>query len=420
MVSELSETLNPWGAALEYFDEAAELMGLDSGIHAVLRQPKRSLIVSVPVRLDSGGIRVFTGYRVHHDVVRGPAKGGIRYHPRVSLDEVKALAMWMTWKCAVAGIPYGGAKGGIVVDPKELSRPELERMTRRYASEILPLIGPERDIPAPDVNTDEQVMAWIMDTYSMHLGYSAPGVVTGKPVAIGGSYGRPGATSRGVMYHVLSALKTMGLGVEEISVAVQGFGKVGGGVARMLHDQGCRIVAVSDAVGGVINERGLDPEALQRHKDEAGTVVGFAGGDTITNQELLTLGVDVLVPAALEGVITELNADRIRARIIAEGANGPTTPKANRILDERGVFIVPDILANVGGVTVSYFEWVQDLQAFFWSEEEVNDRLRQIMERSFMEVHGMAVAKGYTMRQAATVLAVSRVAEAFRVRGLYP
>ncbi len=419
-MSEPSETLNPWEAALEYFDEAAELMGLDPGVHAVLRQPKRSLIVSVPVRLDSGRIRVFTGYRVHHDVVRGPAKGGIRYHPRVSFDEVKALAMWMTWKCAVAGIPYGGAKGGIVVDPKELSRAELERMTRRYASEIFPLIGPERDIPAPDVNTDEQIMAWIMDTYSMHLGYSVPGVVTGKPVAVGGSHGRAGATSRGVMYHVLSALKTRGLGVDGVLVAVQGFGKVGGGVARMLHDQGCHIVAVSDAQGGVINERGLDLQALQRHKNEAGTVVGFPGGETMTNPELLTLDVDVLIPAALEGVITESNAERIRARIIVEGANGPTTPGANRILSERGVFIIPDILANVGGVTVSYFEWVQDLQAFFWSEEEVNNRLRQIMERSFVEVYQMAAAKGYTMRQAATVLAVSRVTEAFQARGLYP
>ncbi|MGH2707049.1 MAG: Glu/Leu/Phe/Val family dehydrogenase, partial [Actinomycetota bacterium] len=330
-MSESSETLNPWEAALEYFDEAAELMGLDPGVHTVLRQPKRSLIVSVPVRLDSGEIRSFTGYRVHHDVTRGPAKGGIRYHPQVSFDEVKALAMWMTWKCAVVGIPYGGAKGGIIVEPKDLSRAELERMTRRYTLEIFPLIGPERDIPAPDVNTDEQIMAWIMDAYSLHLGYSVPGVVTGKPVAIGGSHGRAGATSRGVMYHVLSALKTKGLGVEEVSVAVQGFGKVGAGVARMLHDQGCRIVAVSDVLGGVINERGLDPEALQRHKNEAGTVAGFPGGETITNPELLILEVDVLVPAALEGVITESNADRVRARIIAEGANGPTTPRANRI-----------------------------------------------------------------------------------------
>jgi glutamate dehydrogenase (NAD(P)+) len=414
------ESMNPWEAALEYLDEAAELMGLDAGIHAVLRQPKRSLMVSVPVRLDSGDVKVFTGYRVHHDLTRGPAKGGIRYHPDVSLDEVKALAMWMTWKCAVTNIPYGGAKGGIVVDPKELSRGELERMTRRYATEILPFIGPEKDIPAPDVNTDEQIMAWIMDTYSMNIGYSVPGVVTGKPVSVGGSLGRGSSTSRGVMYQVLSALKTRGLGVEDVSVAVQGFGKVGGGAAKMLHEQGCKIVAVSDLNGGVINERGLEPGAVQRHKDEAGTVAGFEGGEPLTNEELLELDVAVLVPAALEGVINEANAGRVRAKIIAEGANGPTTPKADRILNEAGVFIIPDILANSGGVTVSYFEWVQDLQAYFWSEEEVNHRLRQIMETSFLDVYGMSTARNYTMRQAATILAVSRVAEAQRVRGLYP
>jgi glutamate dehydrogenase (NAD(P)+) len=416
----LMEANNPWVAALEFLDEAAELMGLDPGIHAILRQPKRSLIVSIPVRMDSGSIRVFNGYRVHHDLTRGPAKGGIRYHPQVSLDEVKALAMWMTWKCAVVNIPYGGAKGGVIVEPKELSEREIERMTRRYASEILPFIGPERDIPAPDVNTDERIMAWIMDTYSMNIGYSVPGVVTGKPVSIGGSLGRGGSTSRGVMYTVLSAMKTLGLGVEEVSVAVQGFGKVGGGTARMLHDQGCRIVAVSDVAGGVMNERGLNPEAIQRHKMESGTVADFPGGDRISNEELLELDADVLVPAALEGVITESNADRIKARILAEAANGPTTPKADKILNERGVFIIPDILANAGGVTVSYFEWVQDLQAFFWSEDEVNIRLRRIMESSFLDVYAKAQSETCTMRQAATIIAVSRVAEAQRVRGLYP
>lgn len=414
------ESLNPWEAALEYLDEAAELMGLEAGIHQILRQPKRSLIVSIPVRMDSREIKVFTGYRVHHDLTRGPAKGGIRYHPLVSHDEVKALAMWMTWKCAVVNIPYGGAKGGVIVDPKEMSDGEIERMTRRYASEILPLIGPERDIPAPDVNTDERIMAWIMDTYSMNIGYSVPGVVTGKPVSIGGSLGRTGSTSRGVMVQVLSALKTHGLGVEDVSVAVQGFGKVGSGAARMLHDQGCKIVAVSDVVGGVMNKRGLNPEAIQRHKRDAGTVAGAPETEAITNEELLELNVDVLIPAALEGVINESNADRVRARIVVEGANGPTTPKADRMLNEAGVFIVPDILANAGGVTVSYFEWVQDLQAYFWSEDEVNSRLRQIMEASFLDVYGMAQSKGYTMRQAATILAVSRVAEAQRARGLYP
>ncbi|MGH2768222.1 MAG: Glu/Leu/Phe/Val family dehydrogenase [Actinomycetota bacterium] len=411
---------DPWRAALAYLDEAAELMGLEPGIHAGLREPKRSLIVSIPVRMDDGSLRVFTGFRVHHDVTRGPAKGGIRYHPQVSLDEMKALAMGMTWKCAVVDIPYGGAKGGVIVDPKVLSRPELERMTRRYATEILPLIGPEKDIPAPDVNTDETIMAWIMDTYSMQVGYSVPGVVTGKPVSVGGSQGRAGATARGVMYQVLSALKTRGLGIDSVSVAVQGFGKVGGGAARMLHDQGCRIVAVSDAGGGVMSERGLDPDALARHKAEAGSVVSFPGGETVSNEELLELDLDVLVPAALEGVIDDSNAERIKARILAEGANGPTTPEADRILNERGVFIIPDILANAGGVTVSYFEWVQDIQAYFWSEEEVNMRLRQIMERSFLEVYGFSQATGYSMRQSATILAVSRVAEARRVRGLYP
>ncbi|MGH2688086.1 MAG: Glu/Leu/Phe/Val family dehydrogenase, partial [Actinomycetota bacterium] len=357
------ESLNPWIAALAYLDEAAELMCLDPAIHAVLREPKRSLIVSIPVRLDTGAVQVFTGYRVHHDVTRGPAKGGIRYHPSVSLDEVRALAMWMTWKCAVVNIPFGGAKGGVVVDPRTLSPGELERMTRRYASEILPLIGAERDIPAPDVGTDEQIMAWMMDTYSMNVGFSVPGVVTGKPVSIGGSYGRADATSRGVMYQTLSALKTLGLGIEDVSVAIQGFGKVGGAAARLLHEQGCRIVAVAEENGGVELERGLDPDAIARFKAAGGDIADFPEGDPISSEALLELGVDVLVPAALESVITEANADRVRARIVVEAANGPTTPGADRILTERGTFVVPDILANAGGVAVSYFEWVQDLQA---------------------------------------------------------
>ena len=420
VVSQAVESLNPWEAALEYLDEAAALIDLDQGIHEILRRPKRSLMVSVPVRMDTGDIHVFDGFRVQHDVTRGPAKGGVRFHPEVSLDEVKALAMWMTWKCAVVNIPYGGAKGGVVVDPRLLSERERERLTRRYASELMPFIGPDRDIPAPDVGTDEQVMAWMMDTYSMNVGHSVSGVVTGKPLSIGGSFGRGGSTSRGVMYQVLASIKTHGMGMEDVSAAVQGYGKVGSGVVRMLHDQGCRIVAVSDVMGGVINERGLNPEAIERHKTEAGTVAGFAGGEPISNAELLELKLDVLVPAALEGVINESNADRVKAKIVAEGANGPTTPTADRILSERGVFIVPDILANAGGVTVSYFEWVQDLQAYFWAEDEVNHRLRQIMERAFLDVYGLSKTKGYTMRQAATVLAVSRVAEAHRVRGLYP
>ena len=414
------ESLNAWEGALEYFDEAAKLMDLDPAIHEILRQPKRSLIVSIPVRLDSGDIRVFTGYRVHHDVTRGPAKGGIRYHPEVSLDEVKALAMAMTWKCAVVNVPYGGAKGGITVDTRGMSRGEIERMTRRFASEILPLIGPNRDIPAPDLNTDEQIMAWMMDTYSVNMGYSVPGVVTGKPVSIGGSQGRPEATGRGVMYQIISAFKTLGMGVDDRSVAVQGFGKVGGSVARLLHDQGCRIVAVSDVTGGIYHERGLDPEAVDRYCRAAGSVAGFPGTDAITNAELLALEVDVLVPAALAGVINGSNVEKVRARIVAEGANGPTTPLADRVLNERNVLIIPDVVANAGGVVVSYFEWVQDLQAFFWSEEEVNIRLRQVMERSFQEVFSMARERACTMRQAATILAVTRVAEAWRARGLYP
>jgi len=409
-----------WETALAQLDEAAELMGLEPGVHEILRAPKRSLLVSVPFRLDDGSTRVCQGYRVHHNVTRGPAKGGLRYHPSVDLDEVKALAMWMTWKCAVAQIPFGGAKGGVAVDPKALSRSELERMTRRYASEILPLIGPERDIPAPDMNTNEEVMSWIMDTYSMNHGYSVPGVVTGKPVAIGGSRGRAGATSRGVMYMIFSTLKSLGIGIEEVSVAIQGYGKVGGFAAQLLHDAGCRVVAVSDVDGGVYRDRGLDPEAINRHKKGGGSVSGFPGAEPVTNEELLEIDCDVLVPAAVEGVISVKNADNVRARVVCEAANGPITFEGDKVLTERGIFVVPDILANSGGVTVSYFEWVQDIQAYFWSEEDVNDRLRQIMERAFVEVYQMSEDKGLTMRQAAHWIGVSRVAEAHLTRGLFP
>jgi glutamate dehydrogenase (NAD(P)+) len=338
----------------------------------------------------------------------------------VGLDEVKALAMWMTWKCAIAGIPFGGAKGGVAVDPRTLSRGELERMTRRYASEILPLIGPERDIPAPDMNTNEEIMSWIMDTYSQNKGYSVPGVVTGKPVAIGGSKGRGGATSRGVMYMIFSTLRALGIAPEEVTVAIQGYGKVGGFAAQLLHDAGCRVVAVSDVDGGLYRERGLDPEAINRHKQEAGSVAGFAGADAITNDELLEIGCDVLVPAAIEGVITVKNADRVKAKIVCEAANGPVTFEGDKVLNGKGIFVIPDILANSGGVTVSYFEWVQDIQAYFWSEEDVNDRLRQIMEKSFDEVYALAQSKGLTMRQAAHWIGVGRVAEAHLTRGLFP
>jgi glutamate dehydrogenase (NAD(P)+) len=409
-----------WETALAQLDEAAELMGLASGVHETLRSPKRALIVSVPFRLDNGATRVYQGYRVHHNVTRGPAKGGIRYHPDVTLDEVKALAMWMTWKCAITGIPFGGAKGGVSVDPRVLSHAELERMTRRYASEILPLIGPERDIPAPDMNTNEEIMSWIMDTYSINKGYSVPGVVTGKPVSIGGSKGRTGATSRGVMYMVFKTLKALGGSIDEVSVAIQGYGKVGGFAAQLLHDAGCRVVAVSDVEGGLYNEKGLDPEAINRHKNEAASVRGFPRADEITNDQLLEVPCDVLIPAAIEGVITVKNADAVQAKIVCEAANGPVTFEADKILNDRGIFIVPDILANSGGVTVSYFEWVQDIQAYFWSDEDVNDRLRQIMERAFDEVYTLAQDKGLSLRQAAHWIGVGRVAEAHLTRGLFP
>lgn len=409
-----------WDTALAQLDEAAELMGLAPGVHEILRSPKRALSVSVPFRMEDGTTRVCQGYRVHHNVTRGPAKGGIRYHPDVDLDEVKALAMWMTWKCAVVGIPFGGAKGGVAVDPKQLSRSELERMTRRYASEILPFIGPERDIPAPDMNTNEEVMSWIMDTYSQNTGYSVPGVVTGKPVAIGGSRGRGGATSRGVMYMVFSTLKSLGIGLEEVSVAIQGYGKVGGYAAQLLHDAGCRVVAVSDVEGGLYRDRGLDPEAINRHKKEAGGVSGFPGAEPLSNAELLEIDCDVLIPAAVEGVISVKNADAVKARVVCEAANGPVTFEGDKVLNDRGVFVVPDILANSGGVTVSYFEWVQDIQAYFWSEEEVNERLRQIIERAFAEVYQLAIDKDMTLRQAAHWVGVGRVAEAHLTRGLFP
>jgi glutamate dehydrogenase (NAD(P)+) len=413
-------TQNPWQQALEQLDQAAKIMNLDPSVHEILRYPKRTLEVAVPVRMEGGLVKTFTGYRVHHNTSRGPSKGGIRYHPDVNLDEVKALAMWMTWKCAVVGIPYGGAKGGVIVEPKDLTQRELEQLTRRYASEILPLIGPERDIPAPDVGTDGQIMAWIMDTYSMNHGYSVPGVVTGKPLSIGGSAGRSQATARGVMYVTVATLKHLAMPVDEARVVVQGFGKVGAPSVELLAEQGCRIVGVSDHLGGVANARGLSPVGLAAHHAEAGTVAGFEGGEPVTNEELLALECDVLVPAAIEGQITEENADHVKARIIVEGANGPTTPKADEILHDRGVEIVPDILANAGGVAVSYFEWVQDLQAYFWSEDEVNARLRRVMEDSYVAVLDLAEDRKVTMRQAATILGVSRVAEAHTTRGLFP
>ncbi|WP_261567392.1 Glu/Leu/Phe/Val family dehydrogenase [Frankia gtarii] len=410
-----------WDTACVQLANAARHLGLDDGLHDLLRTPRRAITVSVPLLRDDGSLMVLTGYRVQHNLARGPGKGGIRYHPDTDLDEVKALAMWMTWKCALMGIPYGGAKGGIAVEPALLSRQERERMTRRYAAELVPLIGPEKDIPAPDVGTDEQTMAWIMDTYSAHTGHIATGVVTGKPLSIGGSAGRAGATSRGVQLALFAALRQTGRDPHDTTVAIQGFGKVGALAAQYLHDAGCKVVAVSDVKGGIYNPQGLNPAALIRHLAEgAETVVGFPGTDTLTNDDLLELDVDVLLPAALEGVITIENADRVKARIIVEGANGPVTAEADRILEDRGVMVVPDILANGGGVAVSYFEWVQDMQAYFWSEDEVNDRLRTLMERAYGEVAMLATTQGISMRKAAHIIGVSRVAEAHQTRGLYP
>ncbi|MER3500831.1 MAG: hypothetical protein IMHGJWDQ_001296 [Candidatus Fervidibacter sp.] len=415
-----SEQRSLWEMARERLDRVVELMHLDPRIHAVLRHCKRVMEVAIPVKMDDGSLRMFTGWRVHHNLARGPAKGGIRYAPTVTLDEVKGLAMLMTWKCAVVDIPYGGAKGGVVCNPAQLSDGELERLTRRYTTELILLLGPEKDIPAPDMGTDERVMAWMMDTYSMNVGYSVPGVVTGKPVNIGGSRGRREAPGRSVAICVEEAAAKLGMRLENARVVVQGFGKVGTIVALLLHAIGCKIIAVSDVKGGIYNPNGIDPVRLMAHKRQTKTVSDYRDGDFVTNEELLELPCDILVPAAVEGVITERNADKIRTRLIVEAANGPITPEADVILRDRGVFIVPDILANAGGVIVSYFEWVQDIQQFFWTEQEVNERLRQVMRRAFGEVWTVAQDHSVDMRTAAYILAISRVAEAIRMRGIYP
>ncbi|HVA95396.1 MAG TPA: Glu/Leu/Phe/Val dehydrogenase [Candidatus Dormibacteraeota bacterium] len=414
------EDLNPFRIAQIQFDMAAEYLKLDPGLRLILRTPKRVLEVAIPVRLDNGQTKMFTGYRVQHNVARGPAKGGLRYHPNVTLDEVKALAAWMTWKTATVNLPYGGAKGGVICDPKHMSKGELERMTRRYAAEIRPIIGPEIDIPAPDVYTDAQTMAWIMDTYSMAVGHATPGVVTGKPVSIGGSQGRTDATGRGVLFVVEEACKVKKIPLRGASVAIQGFGNVGSAVARLFAEKKAKIVAISDSRGGVHNPRGIDPLRALRYKERAGTVVGMPGASRISNDELLTLKCDILVPAALENVITLHNADQIKAKIVAEAANGPTTPHADEILSRRGVFVLPDILTNAGGVTVSYFEWVQDLQGFFWQLPEVNSKLEFVMKRAFNDVYESMRKYHVYPRAAAYILAVSRVAEATTVRGLFP
>ncbi len=409
-----------WTMAQHHLDKVAELIHLDPRIHAVLRHCKRVMEVSIPVKMDDGSLRVFTGWRVHHNLARGPAKGGIRYSPNLTLDEIKGLAMLMTWKCAVVDIPYGGAKGGVICNPAELSDGELERLTRRYTSELILLLGPEKDIPAPDLGTDERIMAWIMDTYSMDVGYSVPGVVTGKPVNIGGSRGRREAPGRSVSICVEEAASRLGINLEGARVVLQGFGKVGSVVALLLHAIGCKIVAISDINGGVYNPHGLNPVKLLSHKRQTKTVSDYRDGDYITNEELFELPCDILVPAAVERVITERNADKIKAKLLVEAANGPVTPEASDILKSKGVFIVPDILANAGGVVVSYFEWVQDIQRFFWTEQEINERLRQVIRRAFGEVWSIMQERSVDMRTAAYILAVSRVAEAIKMRGIYP
>ena len=412
--------INSWHVAQAQFETAAGILGLDDGLRAVLRVPKRELAVSFPVRMDDGRVQVFQGYRIHHNVARGPAKGGIRYHPDVDVDDVRALAMWMTWKCAVVGIPFGGAKGAVICDPKRLSSGELERLTRRYTTEISIMLGPERDIPAPDVNTNPQVMAWLMDTYSMHQGYSVPAVVTGKPLSIGGSEGRSEATGRGCAITVERAAQRLGFTLDDAKVVVQGFGNAGSVAARLLHQMGCRVVAVSDSRGGVYSSTGIDPAQALEHKAHTGSVVGLEETEAITNPDLLALPCDILVPAAMENQITAANVDRVRARVIAEAANGPTTLEADRVLHERGVFVIPDILCNAGGVSVSYFEWVQDLQSLFWGADEINARLRGIMANAFDNVLRTAELHQTDLRTAAQVVAVARVAEATTARGIYP
>ena len=417
---EIHEEDDEWRTAQRQFDEAAELIGLEPDLREILREVQREFTCHFPVEMDDGRIEIFTGYRVQHNINRGPAKGGIRYHPAVSLDEVKALAMWMTWKCAVVNIPYGGAKGGVIVDPRKLSLRELEHLTRRFATEIAILVGPDRDIPAPDVNTDAQVMAWIMDTLSMHHGYSVTASVTGKPVEVGGSLGRVDATGRGVMICTLAALEHLGVKPHAARVAVQGFGNVGSVSARLLEEAGCTIVSVSDEFGGLYNPLGLPVKRLIEHRRQHGRLEGFPGAEEMSSTGPLTADCDVLVPAAIGNQLTSRNAGQVKARLVVEGANGPTTPEADRILRNGGVFLVPDILANAGGVTVSYFEWVQDLQSFFWSEHEVNQKLHAIMQRAFREVLTVATERDLPMRMAAYVQAVSRVAAATRDRGIYP
>jgi glutamate dehydrogenase (NAD(P)+) len=411
---------NPFEGMMQRFDKAAELLDLDPGIYKVLRHPEKQITVSIPVMMDNGEVEVFTGHRVLYNTSRGPAKGGIRFDMSVTLEEVKALAAWMTWKCAVVNVPFGGAKGGVVCDPLKMTTNELERLTRRYTAGIIQTLGPDSDVPAPDVNTNERVMAWVMDTYSMHAGHTVTAVVTGKPVVMGGSLGRREATGRGCMIVVKEALQHLGMKMEGATVAVQGFGNVGSVAADLLRREGCRVVAIGDRGGSVYNAKGIDIDAAMEHLRSPGkTLQDFKGGDSISSEELLTLDVDVLVPAALENVLTHRNASKVRAKVICEGANGPTTPRADAILDEKGIFIIPDILANAGGVTVSYFEWVQDRGGYFWDEETVNSRLTEIMRRSFQDVLNMSKQHKVNMRTAAYMLSIGRVATVHKLRGIY-
>jgi glutamate dehydrogenase (NAD(P)+) len=406
--------------AVEQFQIAADVLGLDDDMRKILSHCQRELTVNFPVEMDDGSVEVFTGYRVQHNSGPGPTKGGIRYHQSVTIEEIKALAMWMTWKCAVVGLPYGGAKGGVQVNPKLLSQTELQNLTRRYTTEIQSFIGPNQDIPAPDVNTNPQIMAWLVDTYSMNVGYSVPGVATGKPIVLGGSEGRNEATGRGCVFAIESAARILDVDLSEARTIVQGFGNAGSVAARLMSELGSPIVAVSDSRGGIFNPGGLDLDAVSAHKARTGSVIGYGDADDVTNEEILLLPAEILIPAALENQITAANADRIQARLIAEAANGPTTPEADAILYDRGVFVIPDILANAGGVTVSYFEWVQALQAFPWTEHEVNERLRRIMNRAFDAVYATSTKYGVHMRTAALVRAIDRVAEFTRLRGIYP
>jgi glutamate dehydrogenase (NAD(P)+) len=414
------EELNPFEIAKQQFNRAADYLELDASMRQVLSSAKRQLIVSIPVKMDGGDVQVFEGYRVQHNIARGPAKGGIRYHPQVTLDEVKALASWMTWKCATVGIPYGGGKGGVICDPKSLSKNELERLTRRYAFEIAPIIGPDRDIPAPDVYTDEQTMAWIMDTISMVRGHTELGVVTGKPISLGGSQGRSEATARGCLYALREACRVNRMDLNGARVAIHGFGNAGANIAHMVADDGARVVAICDSKVGLYSEKGIDIQAALRHKKQTRSLWGLPGVAEIPRDDVLTVDCDILLPAALENAITLANVGDVKASIIAELANGPTTPGADRVLADKGVFLVPDILANAGGVTVSYYEWVQDQYSFFWSENQINETLEQTIRTAFKSVHETAQQYDTDMRTGAYILAVDRVAEATSVRGIFP